>query len=57
MLYHQNYCGCIYGLKKQKQDKNFIDELMSSVNKQILPVSIEARIALYKKVVLWEKKV
>ncbi|XTO85140.1 hypothetical protein B6658_001295 [Campylobacter coli] len=57
MLYHQNYCGCIYGLKKQKQDKNFIDELMSPINAQILPASIEARIALYKKVNLLEKRV
>ncbi|EPS5785815.1 epoxyqueuosine reductase QueH [Campylobacter coli] len=56
MLYHQNYCGCIYGLKKQKQDKSFIDELMSPINAQILPASIEARIALYKKVNLLEKK-
>ncbi|TKX31222.1 epoxyqueuosine reductase QueH [Campylobacter estrildidarum] len=55
-LYHQNYCGCIYGLKKQKQDKNFIDELMSPINRQILPASIEARIKLYKKVNLLEKK-
>lgn len=56
MLYHQNYCGCIYGLKKQKQDKSFIDELMSPVNKQILPASIEAKIQFYKKVKLLEKK-
>lgn len=56
MLYHQNYCGCIYGLKKQKQDKSFIDELMSPINKQILPASIEAKIQFYKKVKLLEKK-
>lgn len=55
-LYHQNYCGCIYGLKKQKQDKNFIDELMSAVNKQILPASIEARMAFYKKINRLEKR-
>lgn len=56
MLYHQNYCGCIYGLSKQKQNKPFIDELMSPVNHQVLPASIEARIALYKRVKNLEKK-
>ncbi|AXP09386.1 epoxyqueuosine reductase QueH [Campylobacter hepaticus] len=56
MLYHQNYCGCIYGLNKQKQDKSFIDEFISPINKQILPASIQARIALYKKAYLFEKK-
>ncbi|MBZ7935034.1 epoxyqueuosine reductase QueH [Campylobacter sp. B0100352/1] len=55
-LYHQNYCGCIYGLKKQKQDKSFIDELMSPINGQILPASIESRIAFYKKIKTLEKK-
>ncbi|WP_276883370.1 epoxyqueuosine reductase QueH [Campylobacter cuniculorum] len=55
-LYHQNYCGCIYGLKKQKENKAFIDELMSPISRQILPASIEARIALYKKVRSLEKK-
>ncbi|MCH5336528.1 MAG: epoxyqueuosine reductase QueH [Campylobacter sp.] len=55
-LYHQNYCGCIYGLKKQKENKAFIDELMSPLSRQILPASIEARIKLYKKVCSLEKK-
>lgn len=56
MLYHQNYCGCIYALKKQKENKAFIDELMAPLNKQILPASIEARIKLYKKINSLEKK-
>lgn len=56
MLYHQNYCGCIYGLSKQKQNKPFIDELMSPITKQILPASIEERTKLYKKVCELEKK-
>ncbi|TBR81274.1 diacylglucosamine hydrolase like protein [Campylobacter novaezeelandiae] len=56
MLYHQNYCGCIYGLKKQKENKNFIDELMCPITKQILPSSIEERISLYKKVFKLEQK-
>ncbi|MDO4674646.1 epoxyqueuosine reductase QueH, partial [Campylobacter sp.] len=55
MLYHQNYCGCLYGLLKQKQNKPFIDELMSPINAQILPASIQARIALYKRVRSLEK--
>ncbi|TQR30622.1 diacylglucosamine hydrolase like protein [Campylobacter sp. MIT 99-7217] len=56
MLYHQNYCGCLYGLFKQKQNKSFIDELICPVNKQILPASIEARTKLYKRVIELEKK-
>ncbi|MCX2682629.1 epoxyqueuosine reductase QueH [Campylobacter sp. MIT 21-1685] len=56
MLYHQDYCGCLYGLKKQKENKNLIDELLSPINAQILPASIEERIALYKKVCDLEKK-
>ncbi|TKX28488.1 diacylglucosamine hydrolase like protein [Campylobacter sp. MIT 12-5580] len=56
MLYHQNYCGCLYGLSKQKENKPFIDELMSPITKQVLPASIEARIKLYKKVQSLEKK-
>mgnify|MGYP002518964870 CR=1 FL=1 len=56
MLYHQNYCGCIYALIKQRRDKPFIDELMSPITRQVLPNSIEARIKLYKKVIALEKK-
>lgn len=56
MLYHQNYCGCMYGLFKQKEKKDFIDELMCPINKQILPSSIEDKISFYKKVKLLENK-
>lgn len=56
MLYHQNYCGCLYGLKKQKENKALIDELLCAINGQILPASIEERIILYKKVQKLEKK-
>ncbi|ELL5507182.1 epoxyqueuosine reductase QueH, partial [Campylobacter lari] len=56
MLYHQNYCGCIYALSKQKGQKAFIDELMSPINKQILPASIEEKITFYKRVKNLEKK-
>ncbi|MBT0827664.1 epoxyqueuosine reductase QueH [Campylobacter lari] len=56
MLYHQNYCGCIYALSKQKGQKAFIDELMSPINKQILPSSIEEKIKFYNQVKSLEKK-
>jgi hypothetical protein len=52
MLYHQNYCGCLFALSKQRdQQKRFADELCSPVRPQLLPGSIEERIALYEKVV------
>ncbi|RUM66189.1 MAG: diacylglucosamine hydrolase like protein [Sulfurospirillum sp.] len=49
-LYHQDYCGCIYALSKQRdmQDR-LADELFSPITKQIQPESIEDRIELYKK--------
>lgn len=56
MLYHQNYCGCLYGLLKQRQNKSFIDELSSPITRQVLPASIEERIKLYEKVTRLEKK-
>ncbi|MCR6570972.1 epoxyqueuosine reductase QueH [Campylobacter insulaenigrae] len=56
MLYHQNYCGCIYGLSKQKQHKTFIDEFISPINKQILPASIDEKIRFYKKIKYLENK-
>lgn len=51
MLYHQNYCGCIYALEVQRDNQERLkDELMSPITKQILPSSIEDRIELYEKV-------
>lgn len=49
-LYRQNYCGCIFALNAQRdsQDK-LVDELISPINRQILPESIEERLELYKK--------
>lgn len=47
MLYHQNYCGCVYALKKQKEHTF---ELMSPLNRQVLPSSIEEKIEFYKNV-------
>jgi len=49
-LYHQNYCGCIYALSKQREEqKKLLDELISPLNRQILPNSLEERIELYEK--------
>jgi epoxyqueuosine reductase len=49
-LYRQNYCGCMFGLIPQRESQNKLcDELISSINKQILPESIENRLKLYYK--------
>ena len=49
-LYRQNYCGCLYGLKQQREQQNrLLDELFSPITKQIQPASIEDRIKLYEK--------
>lgn len=57
MLYHQDYCGCLFALSKQReQQKRFADELSSSTFKQVLPASIEERIGLYKKVMRCEDR-
>lgn len=54
-LYHQNYCGCIYALSKQKENNVVIEELCSPLGNQIQPGSIKARLKLYKKVRKCEK--
>jgi len=58
-LYHQDYCGCIYALSKQRDTQGKIaDELFTNIANQIQPESIEERIELYqKRVELEEKKV
>jgi len=49
-LYRQDYCGCLFGLKMQReQQQKLADELFSHISGQIQPESIEARIELYKK--------
>jgi hypothetical protein len=48
-MYRQDYCGCIYGIWRQKQKQEIIDELISPVTGQILPASIEERLDIYKK--------
>jgi len=56
MLYHQNYCGCLFALEVQRQGQERLkDELMSVITKQVLPSSIEDRIELYKEVNKCEK--
>ncbi len=57
MLYHQNYCGCLYALKPQRDaQKKYADELACPLGAQVLPASIEERIRLYKKVIKCEKQ-
>ncbi|WP_263832268.1 epoxyqueuosine reductase QueH [Sulfurospirillum oryzae] len=57
MLYHQDYCGCIFALSVQREQQNrWADELSSPLRPQILPSSIEERIALYEKVMELEVK-
>ena len=47
-LYRQNYCGCLYALNMQRDyQEKLCDELLSPINNQILPESIESRIELY----------
>ncbi len=49
-LYRQNYCGCLFGLTAQRiQQEKLLDEMISPINKQILPESIEERLELYRK--------
>ena len=58
-LYHQDYCGCLYALGKQRDIQGKIaDELFVNIANQTQPESIEERIELYqKRVELEEKKI
>jgi len=57
MLYHQDYCGCLFALGQQRdQQHRFADELSSPLCPQILPSSIEERIALYQNVIQEESE-
>ncbi len=48
-LYRQNYCGCMFALNAQRDiQEKLADELISPVNSQILPESIEERLKLYQ---------
>jgi predicted adenine nucleotide alpha hydrolase (AANH) superfamily ATPase len=56
-LYHQDYCGCLFALDIQRKSQaRLADELISPINKQVLPESIEYRIKLYKKRLEYEEK-
>jgi hypothetical protein len=47
-LYRQDYCGCIFGLTMQRdQQDKLMDEMFSPLSGQIMPASIEERLALY----------
>ncbi len=55
-LYRQDYCGCVYALKAQRDhQERLIDELMVPISGQIQPESIEERIALYEERIRLEK--
>ena len=50
-LYHQDYCGCIYALSKQREyQERLMDEMFEPVSGQIQPESIGERIKLYEDV-------
>lgn len=56
-LYHQNYCGCVYALNKQRKvQKKLNTEMFLPIGKEVLPNSIDEKIKLYKKVIKYEKK-
>jgi len=55
-LYRQNYCGCLYALKQQRDIQNrLLDELFCPILRQVQPASIEERIELYHKRLELEK--
>lgn len=54
-LYHQNYCGCIFGLLNQRKDNEIIEELCEPLGGQVQPASIKARLKLYKKLRKYER--
>ena len=57
MLYHQDYCGCIFALSVQRSQQNrWADELSCPLRPQVLPSSIEDRIALYERVMTLENE-
>ena len=50
-LYHQNYCGCIFGLSKQREAQKLpLSELMSEISGRVMPGGIEERLELYERV-------
>jgi len=56
-LYRQDYCGCLYGLRDQREHQNkLMDELIVPISNQVLPDSLEAKIALYEQRLELEKQ-
>jgi len=48
-LYRQDYCGCLFGLTLQREhQERLMDEMFSPLSGQILPASIEERLAMYE---------
>ena len=51
LLYRQDYCGCIFALKDQRESQDkFMDEMISPINRQVLPASIEEKIDFYRNI-------
>lgn len=49
-LYRQDYCGCLYGLTKQRdQQDRLMDEMFSPLSGHTQPASIEERLAMYER--------
>ena len=49
-LYRQDYCGCLFGLTLQREhQERLMDEMFSPISGQVLPASIEERLALYER--------
>lgn len=56
-LYRQNYCGCLFGLTKQREiQKKLMYEMFCSISNQIMPHSIEEKLELYKKRNIFEEE-
>ncbi len=56
-LYRQDYCGCLFGLTMQREQQDrLMDEMFSPISNQILPASIEERLAMYEKRVALEDR-
>jgi predicted adenine nucleotide alpha hydrolase (AANH) superfamily ATPase len=48
-LFRQDYCGCLFGLTKQREyQEKLADELFSPISKQIMPESIEEKLDMYE---------
>ena len=56
-LYRQDYCGCLFGLKMQREQQNrLMDEMFSPISNRILPASIEDRLEIYHQRIKLEKQ-